>query len=105
MRRFLLLVLPLAAACSRGYRDPGDSADLARGIEDENLATRVRVALGEDPETALYETIKVSCEKGRVTLDGAVDRAAVKRRAADVAATCPGVRRVDNRISVRNSTD
>ena len=45
------------------------------------------VSLGEDPETAPYETILVSCEKGIVRLDGKVDRSQVKRRASEVAQT------------------
>jgi osmotically-inducible protein OsmY len=103
MRRIAGLLL-LAAACSRGYRDPGDSAELERAIDDKNLATRVRVALGEDPQTAPYDMIVVSCEEGVVTLAGPVDRAQVKRRAAEVAQTVGGVVRVENEINVRDAT-
>ena len=102
MKRLAVLFLLLASACSRGYRDPADSAALEKDIDDKNLATRVRVALGEDPETAPYETIHVSYEKGAVVLRGAVDRAAVKRRAAEVASSCAGVPSVRNEITVRN---
>lgn len=103
MRRAALLLLLLPVACSRGYRDPEDSAALAREIEDENVATRVRVALGTDPETAPYETIHVECREGVVRLTGVVDRGAVKRRAEEVAVSATGVRRVDNRITVQDA--
>jgi osmotically-inducible protein OsmY len=102
-RSFLLLALLLLPAC-RGYRDPGDSVELRRGIEDQNAATRVRIALGEDAQTAPYAAIKVSCTDGVLTLEGAVDRAAVRDRAGDLAAVDPAVRKVKNRISVRSAS-
>jgi osmotically-inducible protein OsmY len=100
--RVLLLALLLLPAC-RGYRDPEDSVELRRAIDDRNAATRVRIALGEDPQTAPYSAIRVSCEKGVVTLEGAVDRAAVRERAGDLASGDPAVRKVRNRISVEDS--
>lgn len=100
MRR-LLLALLLLPAC-RGYRDPEDSTELKHAIDDSNAATRIRIALGEDPQTAPYATIRVSCERGVLTLDGAVDRAAVRDRAGDLASNDPAVRKVKNRISVRD---
>lgn len=103
-RSSLLLALLLLPAC-RGYRDPGDSVELRRGIEDQNAATRVRIALGEDAQTAPYAAIKVSCEAGVLTLEGTVDRAAVRDRAGDLAAVDPAVHKVKNRISVRSATD
>ncbi len=101
MNRSLLLALLLLPAC-RGYRDPGDSVELRRAIDDSNASTRVRIALGEDPQTAPYATIRVSCEAGVLTLEGAVDRAAVRDRAGDLASVDPAVRKVRNRISVRD---
>jgi len=103
-RPVLTLVLLAVAGC-RGYRDPGDSTELRRAIDDQNAATRVRIALGEDPQTAPYATIRVSCEEGVLTLEGTVDRAAVRDRATDLAASDPGVRKVRNRITVRDATE
>ena len=99
MRRSLVVLL-CVAACS-GYRTRKDSEPIRKEIGDRNIATRVRIVLGEDPETAPYDTIHVSCEQGRVTLDGTVDRASVKRRAVALAQGCAGVTRVHDRISVR----
>jgi osmotically-inducible protein OsmY len=102
MRRALLLPALLLAAC-RGYRDPSDSTGLKNAIDDSNAATRVRIALGEDPQTAPYATIRVSCEKGVLTLEGSVDRAAVRDRAGELASVDGAVRRVRNRITVRDA--
>jgi len=96
--------LAVFAAC-HGYRDPGDSAEVHARISDRNIATRVRIVLGEDPETAAYDTIRVRCEEGVVTLEGVVDRPRVKERARDLARGCEGVRSVDDRITVQTSTD
>ena len=85
-------------ACTRGYRDPEDSVALEREIEDENVATRVRLALGQDPVTAPYAEIAVSCAGRVVTLRGSVDRAAVRRRAVEIARACDGVLEVRDLI-------
>ena len=98
MRPVVLLLF--CVACS-GYRTPRDSEPIRREIGDRNIATRVRVVLGEDPETAPYDTITVSCDRGRVTLEGTVDRPSVKRRAVELAQGCAGVRDVKDRIIVR----
>jgi len=95
-------VLVVLAAC-RGYRAPGDSEPLRRDIEDRLTATRVRVALGEDPQTAPYDAIRVRCVEGTVYLEGRVDRPAVRRRAEAIAASCAGVRSVKTKITVASS--
>ncbi len=105
MRRLVPLALLLAACTGPGYRDPGDSEPLRKEIEDKNIATRVRIALGEDPRTALYDSIHVECVDGTVTLEGAVKSAGVKRRAVEVAQACKGVRSVRDRISVPSASD
>jgi len=106
VRHLVFLILPLLAACKGpGYRNPGDSEDLRLAIEDENIASRVRIALGQDPETAPYGSIRVQCVEGKVELAGVVDRGAVKRRAEEVTLQCAGVRRVRNRINVPGASD
>ncbi len=104
-RRACLLVCALATACTSGYRDPGDSEKVHAAVSDRNVATRVRIVLGEDPETAPYDAIRVSCSQGVVLLQGIVDRPRVKARAQDLARGCEGAKSVDNRITVRSSSD
>jgi osmotically-inducible protein OsmY len=97
---WVLLSLLLASCRGSGYRDPGGSEALVDEIEDRNVASRVRVALATDPETAPYEAIRVVCRDGVVTLEGEVGRAAVRRRAVGLAQGCPGVAKVVDRITV-----
>lgn len=94
--RVVPLLLLLGACAPRGYRDPEDSAALERVVSDRNIETRVRMALSKDPQTAPYDSIRVRCENGIVTLEGAVDRAEARDRAAHVARGCDGVRGVLN---------
>jgi osmotically-inducible protein OsmY len=97
---WLLLPVVVASCRGTGYRDPEESEALAREIEDRNVASRVRVALATDPETAPFETIRVRCRSGVVTLEGSVTRAAVRRRAVALAQGCEGVARVVDEITV-----
>lgn len=95
------LLLAAAGCTGPGYRDPEDSERMRSEIGDRNIATRVRIALSEDPETAPYEEIGVFCQSGVVTLSGEVDRPEVKQRAVRIARGCQGVKKVIDRISVR----
>jgi hyperosmotically inducible protein len=101
--RYALVTGLLIAACSApGYRDPGDSDEVREAIDDRNIASRVRIALARDPETAPYEHIRVACRRGVVTLDGEVDRPEVRLRAVRIARGCEGVKEVTDAISVRD---
>ncbi len=100
-RLFILALLPLAC---RGYRDPEDTKELEEQIRDKNLATRVRLALGQDPVTAPYQAIRVSCKEGEITLTGRVDKRRVKQRAEEVARAVSGVRRVDNEVTLSSGS-
>jgi len=97
-------VLLLAACSGPGYRTPKDSGPMRDRLEDDTIASRVRVVLGEDPDTAPYDSIRVRCVDGVVFLEGAVDRPEVRRRAAKLARGCEGVVRVVDRISVRTAS-
>ncbi len=103
-RRWTVALLALcgSAACTApGYRDPEEAAANRRGLSDRTVETRVRVVLGEDSETAPFDSIRVRCTDGVVTLSGTVDRSGVRRRAQDLAAGCEGVVQVINEIDVR----
>ena len=103
MTRWALLPVLLAACSPRGYRDPEDSAALERDISDRNIETRVRLALAKDPQTAPYDAIQVRCEKGIVTLEGAVGRTEARERAVHIAREAEGVVDVVDRLSPTSS--
>ena len=104
MKRACIALLCGLATC-RGYRDPGDSEALRAEIEDKNIATRVRIALGRDPATARYADLDVACSGGRVTIVGAVDRPAARDRVVEIAAGCEGVRSVRARVTVTSASE
>jgi osmotically-inducible protein OsmY len=99
-----LLASLLAAGCSAGYRSEEDSRDLRRDLDDRTIESRVRIALGRDPETA-EERIEIGCRDGVVTLRGTVSRDAAADRATSTAAGVEGVRRVVDRITRPSASD
>ena len=103
MRTTALASLLLLHACSAGYRSTEESEAMRLEIEDRNIASRVRIALARDAETAPYTAIKVSCENGVATLTGEVDRERIRVRAVELAEVCEGVYRVDDRITVASA--
>jgi len=97
-------LLALLAGCSAGYRTREDSQDLRRDLDDRTIESRVRIALGRDPETA-DEAIEVSCRDGVATLSGSVSRAAAADRARSIAAGVEGVRRVVDAVTRPSASD
>ncbi len=95
----LLLFLACTTACSRWYRSPEDSEEMAGEISDRNIETRIRLALLDDPLTEPYTQIRVRCRDGIVTLTGVVDGAKVRNRAVQIARAARGVRDVRDSIS------
>ena len=95
----LLLLVACAAACSRWYRSPEDSEEMAGEISDRPVETRIRLALLDDTLTEPYTQIRVRCKDGVVTLMGVVDRAEVRNRAVQIARAARGVRDVRDSIS------
>jgi len=92
------------AACSAGYRTEEDSQELRERLDDRTIESRVRIALGRDPETA-GESIEVFCHGGVVYLRGSVVRPAAAYRAVSVASGVEGVRRVVDGISGPSSSE
>ncbi len=68
-------------------------------LQDGALAARVRAALKGDPETARVN-VKITCRGGRLELSGTVESDAGSTAAARVAAAQPGVRSVENHLTV-----
>ena len=93
-----LLLFALLAGCSAGYRSEEDSRYLRKDLDDRTIESRVRIALGRDPETA-DEPIEVYCEDGVVYLRGSVARAAAADRATSIAKGVEAVRKVVDRIT------
>ena len=66
---------------------------------DAALATRVRLALGDDPVLKTY-SLDISISQGIVTLFGTVDTMSDRIKAGDLALNVPGVQSVRNNIQL-----
>jgi len=84
----------------------GDRYNRSTGeyVDDTSIESRVRDALGDNPEYK-FGGIKVVSFKGTVQLSGFVDTYAQKYTASSIAKKVQGVRDVDNNITVKNTTD
>src|SRR5262245_1677720 len=69
-------------------------------VDDVAITSRVKAALTAQGLTDA-NAIRVETLKGVVELDGVVDSAAAKTQAERIASESPGVREVDNRLSIR----
>jgi hyperosmotically inducible protein len=92
-----LLGLALAGcAATRTQRAPGEMVD------DKVITSHVKSALGDDPRTKSRD-IEVQTRRGTVQLNGFVDSADAKARAAELARNVPNVQKVDNNLLVRET--
>ena len=69
-------------------------------IDDAGVTAKVKAALIEDSTTKATE-INVDTHEGTVQLNGFVDSQAAKDRAAELAQSIEGVRKVENNLSVK----
>lgn len=76
------------------------AAALARG--DELLATAVHEALAKDRRVDAQQ-VRVEAQEGAVRLLGEVDSSREREAAGEIARRVPGVRRVDNELTVAAS--
>ncbi len=83
----LMAVLVLASACSRG---PGDAA----------IANEVKAKMFSDPQLNSV-SVEVTVKNGEVTLSGEVPSEAVRYQAFRLATDTPGVKRVNDQMTVR----
>jgi osmotically-inducible protein OsmY len=89
------LAMALTGCAGNQYeRSTGESVD------DTATTGRVKRALGTDT-IYRYPNVKVTTFKGNVQLSGFVDTTAQKDKAGDLAKATPGVKDVENRITVR----
>src|SRR5688500_4501139 len=73
-------------------------------IDDKAETSRVRAALSEDTQYK-YEDVKVQTFKGVVQLSGFVNSRDQKNRAGDLAKKVPGIKEVENNITVKESAN
>ncbi len=106
--RVMLLCAAVAlTACNRyDNRAAGTAPTAVKGTRsesqlsgDEMLARQVRTVLNNDPAYK-FPDVNVAVFKGDVQLSGFAATTDQKARAADLAKTVPGVRNIENRISV-----
>ncbi|MDH5786566.1 MAG: BON domain-containing protein [Chromatiales bacterium] len=108
MRLFICLLAALslagcASSISSGYGQGGRDADgrsYAEARADNKLSAAVTSALVRDRSVPAMG-IKVRTVDGVVTLGGSVPSATASRRAVQLASAVAGVKRVDNRLSIK----
>ena len=71
-------------------------------MDDSAITAHVNSALSDDPGTKARQ-IEVHTRRGTVQLNGFVDSADSRMRAAELARTVSGVQQVDNNLLVRNT--
>jgi osmotically-inducible protein OsmY len=89
-----LVIISTSCAGDRYARSTGESVD------DTATTGRVKKALSADT-TCHYEDVKVMTFKGTVQLSGFVNSTDEKAKATELAKATPGVKEVQNRISVK----
>lgn len=92
--------LPLifgVTGCSTGDRYKQSTGEL---IDDHGLSSRVKQALGEDPQFK-FSDVNVATFKGVVQLNGFVNTKEQKNRAGEIARTVPNVKEIQNNITVK----
>ena len=92
----LPLVVGVTGCCSssRYHHDNGQYVD------DQEVTSQVKHALRHDPEYK-FQDIQVTTYKGVVQLSGFANTRDQKSRAADAAKAVPGVKEVENNITVK----
>jgi hyperosmotically inducible periplasmic protein len=93
---FVMTLAMAACASTRTQKSPGEQVD------DSVTTGRVKAALIADPVTKAHQ-IDVETFKGTVQLNGFVDTAASKDRAAQVAKSTKGVTAVHNNLTVKTT--
>ena len=88
--------LLLGAGCSGGE----NTRSTGQTVDDAAITSKVKAAFAQDPAVKAIE-VKVDTFKGTVQLNGWVDSAAAKAKAEEVAKTVPGVKAIDNKLSIK----
>lgn len=102
-RLALVLCLPCLLAVTACDQRPADLSARERTVgeelDDKNLSANVRSALNGD--SVKYTDVQVVAYRGVIQLSGFADTRDQKERAGDITKKVPGVREVENRISIK----
>ncbi len=98
-----VIAIPALTGCNREMTDrdqrPGERT-AGEAIDDKTLTSRVKSALADNAEYK-FSDVAVSAFKGTVQLSGFVNVEAQKNRAGEIAKSVPGVKEVENKITVK----
>lgn len=81
---------------------PAPSTTVGTEIDDSVLTARIKAALLADPDIKSFD-FKIETRKGEVQLSGFVDSQAQVERATSVARWVPGVKSVQNNVSMKGA--
>jgi osmotically-inducible protein OsmY len=84
------------AGCSRGEHD----RTAGQTVDDTAVTAKVKAAFAQDPGVKAID-VKVTTYKGTVQLSGWVNTAEEKSKAEVLAKAVPGVKTVENQITVK----
>lgn len=90
------ITLLFGAGCSGGE----NARSTGQSVDDAAITAKVKAAFAKDPAVRAID-VKVDTFKGTVQLNGWVDSAADKTKAEEVAKTIPGVKAIDNKLSIK----
>ena len=102
MNRRNLIVAAFLAITLIGCASTNTQESTGEYIDDTTITTKVKSKLLLDKDTS-GTAISVETFKGIVQLSGFVKSEQEKQRAGEIAATVNGVKRVENKISIRGS--
>lgn len=90
------------AGAVKAQPSSASSATIGNEIDDSVVTTRVKTALLNDPDVKSID-FKVETRKGEVLLSGFAANAAQIERAMAVTRAVPGVKSVDNKVSLKGA--
>ncbi len=93
-------MLAVMAVVSAGCSVTSKQESVGEYVDDATITTRVKSRFAED-KTVAATRIQVETLKGVVQLSGFATSEAEKTRAAQIAASVPGVKQVQNAVVVR----
>ena len=99
-----LILLGLVAAAAVGCAETPTRESTGQYVDDSAITTKVKTALLKADDVSSIN-ISVETYKGVVQLSGFVNSQAEKARAEKIAAGVSGVKRVEDRMSVKPGAD